>query len=213
VADHCTTRPGEATVRTITSPGGNGGKQMTIESALSDARTKMAKAIEVAKDDFGSIRTGRAHPSMFAKIQAEYYGSPTPLQQLATLQVPEARMILIQPFDPTAMAGIEKAIRESDLGVNPSNDGKVIRVVLPELTSERRKEYVKLARTKAEEAKVSVRAIRRTAKEAIEQLSKAGDVGEDEASRAEKQLDSLTKRNTDEVDELLKHKEAEILEV
>ena len=122
-------------------------------------------------------------------------------------------MILIQPFDPSAMAGIEKAIRESDLGVNPSNDGKVIRVVLPELTSERRKEYVKLARTKAEEAKVSVRTIRRTAKEAIEQLSKAGDVGEDEASRAEKQLDSLTKRNTDEVDELLKHKEVEILEV
>ena len=184
-----------------------------INQTLNEADSKMSKAVEVTREDFAAIRTGRANPSMFHKLTADYYGAPTPLQQLASFQTPEARTILITPFDKSAMAEIEKTLRDSDLGVNPSNDGKVIRVVLPELTSERRKEYVKLARGKAEDAKVSVRTIRRTAKETIEQLSKSGDVGEDEAGRAEKQLDSLTKKNTDEVDDLLKHKEAEILEV
>jgi ribosome recycling factor len=186
---------------------------MTIDSTLNDAKTKMNKAIEVAKEDFGSIRTGRAHPSMFNKLQAVYYGAPTPVQQLASFTIPEARVVLIAPYDMSAMGAIERAIRESDLGVNPSNDGKVIRVNMPELTAERRKEYVKLAKTKAEDAKVSVRSIRRTAKESIDKMSKDGDVGEDDASRAEKQLETFTKSHVDQVDELLRHKEAEILEV
>lgn len=186
---------------------------MTIDSTLDEAKTKMDKAIEVAKDDFGAIRTGRAHASMFSKLQAVYYGSPTPIQQLASFTVPEARVVLITPYDISAMGAIERSIRESDLGVNPSNDGKVIRVNMPELTAERRKEYVKLAKTKAEDAKVSVRSIRRTAKEAIDKLSKDGDVGEDDASRGEKRLDAFTKAHVDQIDDLLKHKEAEILEV
>ena len=186
---------------------------MTIDSTLNDAKTKMDKAIEVAKEDFGSIRTGRAHPSMFNKLQAVYYGAPTPVQQLASFTIPEARVVLISPYDVSAMGAIERAIRESDLGVNPSNDGKVIRVNMPELTAERRKEYVKLAKTKAEDAKVSVRSIRRAAKETIDKLSKDGGVGEDDASRAEKRLDGFTKSHVDQVDDLLRHKEAEILEV
>jgi ribosome recycling factor len=186
---------------------------VSIDSTLNDAKTRMDKAIEVAKDDFGSIRTGRAHPSMFSKLQASYYGAPTPVQQLASFTVPEPRVVLIAPYDMSAMGAIERAIRESDLGVNPSNDGKVIRVNMPELTAERRKEYVKLAKTKAEDAKVSVRSIRRSAKESIDKLSKDGDVGEDEAARAEKRLDGFTKSHVDEVDDLLKRKEAEILEV
>jgi len=186
---------------------------VTIESALSEARTKMAKAVEVAKEDFASIRTGRAHASMFSRLLVDYYGAPTPMQQLASFQVPEARVVLISPYDLGSMAAIEKAIRESDLGVNPSNDGKLVRVTMPELTSERRKEYVKIARAKAEEARVAVRNIRRTAKDAIDKASKDGEVGEDEAGRAEKRLDGLTKQHVDEVDDLLKRKEAEILEV
>jgi len=127
-----------------------------IDEALRDAEQKMAKAVEVAKDDFAAIRTGRAHPSMFANIVADYYGSPTPLQQLAGFQVPEPRTVLISPYDKGAMAAIEKAIRDSDLGVNPGNDGAVIRVVMPQLTEERRKEYIKVAKTKGEEARVSI---------------------------------------------------------
>ncbi|HEY9291221.1 MAG TPA: ribosome recycling factor [Microlunatus sp.] len=180
---------------------------------LSDAEQKMAKAIEYAKEEFAAIRTGRAHPAMFSKLTAEYYGTPTPIQQLASFTVPEARMIMITPFDRTAMAGIEKAIRDSDLGVNPTDDGNVIRVTMPELTEERRKEYIRLAKNKAEEARVSVRGARRSAKEGIDKLVKDSEVGEDEATRAEKQLDAVTKKNTDEVDELLKRKESELLEV
>lgn len=184
-----------------------------ISDILKDAEEKMELAIEFAKEEFAAIRTGRAHPAMFAKLTADYYGSPTPLQQLASFQVPEARMVIITPYDRTAMSGIEKSIRDSDLGVNPSNDGHIIRVALPELTEQRRKEYIKLARHKAEEARISIRGSRRSAKEALDKLVKDKEVGEDEVTRAEKQLDAVTKKHTDAVDDVLKHKEAELLEV
>jgi ribosome recycling factor len=184
-----------------------------IADIIREAETKMANAIEYAKEEFAAIRTGRAHPAMFAKLTAEYYGSPTPLQQLASFHIPDARVVLITPFDPKAMAGIEKAIRNSDLGVNPSNDGTTIRITLPELTEERRREYIKLAKHKAEDARISVRGARRTAKEALDKMVKDKEVGEDEVIRAEKQLDASTRKHTDEIDEVLKHKEAELLEV
>jgi ribosome recycling factor len=184
-----------------------------IDEALRDAEQKMAKAVEVAKDDFAAIRTGRAHPSMFSNIVADYYGSPTPLQQLAGFQVPEPRTVLISPYDKGAMAAIEKAIRDSDLGVNPGNDGSVIRVQMPQLTEERRKEYIKLAKTKGEDAKVSVRNIRRNAMDQVHKTVKDGGAGEDEGKSAEKRLDGMTKKHVDSIDSLLKHKEAELLEV
>ena len=184
-----------------------------IDETLLEAEEKMDKALEVAKEDFAAIRTGRANAAMFSKIMVSYYGAPTPLQQLASFQVPEARTVLITPFDRSAMNEIEKALRESDLGVNPSNDGTVIRVILPSLTEERRKDYIKLARTKGEDAKVSIRNVRRRAKEELDRLIKDGEVGEDEGLRAEKELEHLTKRRVDAVDELLKHKEGELLEV
>lgn len=186
---------------------------MDIEESLFEAEEKMDKAVEVAKEDFSNIRTGRAHSGMFNKLEVEYYGAPTPLQQLASFQTPEARTILVQPFDKSSMTAIEKALRDSDLGVNPSNDGNVIRIVLPQLTEERRREYIKIARGKGEDAKVSVRNIRRKAKDEIDKLVKDGDVGEDEGSRAEKELDALTKKHVDVVDELLKRKETELLDV
>lgn len=184
-----------------------------IEDTLSEATEKMDKAVEVAKEDFAGLRTGRANPAMFSKLVVDYYGAPTPLQQLATFQIPEARMVLVSPFDRSAMGAIEKAISDSDLGINPSNDGNVIRCVLPQLTQERRKEYIKVARGMAEEARVSVRSVRRKAKEEIDRLVKDGEVGEDDGTRAEKELEAMTKKHTDKVDELLKHKEAELLEV
>lgn len=184
-----------------------------IDDTLLEAEEKMEKAVEVAKENFAGIRTGRAHPSMFNKVIVDYYGAPTPLQQLASFQTPEARTILISPFDKGSMAGIEKALRDADLGVNPSNDGNIIRCILPQLTEERRKEYIKMARGLGEDAKVSIRNIRRTAKESIEKLVKDGDVGEDEGSRAEKDLESTTKKYVDTIDEVLKGKESELLEV
>jgi ribosome recycling factor len=184
-----------------------------IDDTMLEAEEKMEKAVEVAKDNFAGIRTGRAHPSMFNKVVVDYYGAPTPLQQLASFQTPEARTILISPFDKGAMNNIEKALRDADLGVNPSNDGNIIRCILPQLTEERRKEYIKMARTKAEDAKVAIRNIRRTAKESIEKLVKDGDIGEDEGSRAEKDLESTTKKYVDTIDEVLKGKESELLEV
>ena len=184
-----------------------------ISDIIREAEAKMANAIEHAKEEFAAIRTGRAHPAMFAKITADYYGTQTPLQQLATFHVPDARVVLITPYDRSAMTAIEKAIRNSDLGVNPSNDGNTIRITLPQLTEERRKEYTKLAKHKAEDARISIRAARRAAKDALDKMVKDKEVGEDEVIRAEKQLDASTKRHTDEVDEVLKHKEAELLEV
>jgi ribosome recycling factor len=184
-----------------------------IDQTLRDADQRMGKAVDFAKEEFAAIRTGRAHPAMFSKLTADYYGTPTPLQQLASFQTPEARTILIQPYDRGAMPAIEKAIRDSDLGVNPTDDGKVIRVTLPELTEERRKEYIKVARHNAEESRVSVRNIRRSAKQALEKMEKDGEVGQDDVAGAEKRLDGMTKKHVEEIDDLLKHKEAELLEV
>ncbi|MFJ4209932.1 ribosome recycling factor [Paenarthrobacter sp. NPDC089675] len=184
-----------------------------IEETLLEAGEKMDKAVEVAKEDFASIRTGRANPGLYNKVIVEYYGTPTPLQQLASFAVPDARTILITPYDKTALRDIEKALSDSEVGANPSNDGNVIRVTIPELTKERRKEYVKIVKGKGEDAKVSVRSIRRKAKDAIDKLVKDGEAGEDEGSRAEKELDAITKQHVDSIDDLLKRKEAELLEV
>ena len=184
-----------------------------IDETLFEAEEKMDKAVEVAKEEFAAIRTGRANPAMFTKLTVDYYGSPTPLQQLASFSTPEARTVIISPFDMSAMRNIERAIRDSDLGVNPTDDGKIIRVVLPELTAERRKDYVKLAKHKAEDARVSVRNIRRHAKDTLDRFAKDGDAGEDDVARAEKELEALTKRHVDLVDQLLAHKESELLEV
>jgi ribosome recycling factor len=184
-----------------------------INETLNEADQKMGKAVGVTREEFAAIRAGRANPSMFNKIVAEYYGTLTPLQQLASFAAQDARTILVTPFDQNALANIEKAIRDSDLGVNPSNDGKTIRCVFPELTEDRRKEYIKIAKTKAEDGKVSVRNIRRNAKQDLEKLEKDGEAGKDDVAGAEKRLDGLTKKHTDEIDDLLKNKEAELLEV
>jgi ribosome recycling factor len=184
-----------------------------INQVLNEAESKMDKSVEATREEFAAIRAGRANPSMFSKLTADYYGSPTPIQQLASFTAPEARVILIAPYDMGAIGAIERAIRDSDLGVNPANDGKVLRVVLPELTEERRKEFIKLAKSKAEDGRVSVRNIRRTAKQHLEKLEKDHEVGKDDVSGAEKRLDGLTKKHTDTIDELLKNKEAELLEV
>ena len=184
-----------------------------IDEELFEAEEKMDKAVIVAREDFATIRTGRATPQMFNKILVDYYGAPTPIQQLASFQTPEARMILITPFDKSSMHNIEKAIRDSDLGVNPVDDGQQIRVVLPVLTEERRKEYIKLARHKAEDSRVSIRNIRRHAKDHLVKMNKDGDAGEDDIRRAEKALEDLTAKHIGLVDDLLKHKEAELLEI
>jgi ribosome recycling factor len=184
-----------------------------VNTILKDADSKMSKAVEVAKDDFASIRTGRANPALFNTIMVDYYGTYTALSQLASIQVPEARMAVIAPFDKGAMAAIEKAIRESDLGVNPGNDGVVIRINFPQLTEERRKEFIKVAKGKSEDSKVSMRNIRRSAKEAIEKLEKDGHIGKDDLSRGEKELEKITSDHVAKVDELLKHKEVELLEI
>jgi ribosome recycling factor len=184
-----------------------------IDQTLRDADSRMGKAVEHAREEFAAIRTGRAHPAMFAKINADYYGSPTPLQQLASFQVPEARVVVIQAYDKSATAAIEKAIRDSDLGVNPTSDGNIIRVSLPELTQDRRKEYIKLARTKAEDGRIAVRGVRRNAKQALDKLEKDGEVGKDDVAGAEKRLDGLTKKHVDAIDDLLSNKESELLEV
>lgn len=184
-----------------------------IDQSLRDADQKMEKAVEHTREEFAAIRTGRAHPAMFAQITADYYGTPTPLQQLAGFQVPEPRTVIIQPYDIGAKAAIEKAIRDSDLGVNPSDDGKVLRVSLPELTEERRKEYIKLARSKAEEGKVAVRGVRRNTKQTLDKAEKDSEISQDDNTGAEKRLDGLTKKYVDLIDEILKNKEAELLEV
>ena len=184
-----------------------------INEVLNEAEDKMSKSVESTREEFAAIRAGRVHPSMFSKIVVDYYGSPTPLQQLASFTAPEARIILISPYDMGAMSAVEKAIRDSDLGVNPANDGKLLRCVFPELTEERRKEYIKVARAKAEDGRVSVRNVRRTAKQALEKLEKDGEVGKDDVTGAEKRLDAMTKKHTDAIDEMLKNKEGELLEV
>jgi ribosome recycling factor len=184
-----------------------------IDETLFEAEEKMESAVEHAKEEFAAIRTGRATPAMFSKIMVDYYGAPTPVTQMASVGVPEPRMVIVKPYDTTQLGPIERAIRDSDLGVNPSNDGKLIRCVFPELTEERRKEYTKIARAKAEDGRVAVRNIRRNAKQALEKLEKDGEVGKDDVTGAEKRLDGFTKKHTDTIDDLLKHKEAELLEV
>ena len=184
-----------------------------IDDTLLEAEEKMEKAVAVAKEDFATIRTGRANPAMFNKILVDYYGTPTPVNQLASFHSIDARMVTITPYDKSSLGGIERAIRDSDLGVNPTNDGVVIRVVFPQLTEERRREYIRLARHKAEDARVAIRNVRRHAKDALDRLAKDGEVGEDEVVRAEKELEKVTARYVAQVDELLRHKEAELLEV
>jgi ribosome recycling factor len=184
-----------------------------IDETLFEAEEKMDKALSVAKEDFASIRTGRANPSMFAKIVVDYYGAPTPVNQLASFHVADARMLTLTPYDKGSLGAIEKSIRDSDLGVNPTNDGNIIRVVFPQLTEERRKDFIKVARAKAEDARVSVRNVRRHAKDALDRLVKDSEVGEDDARRAEKQLEDLTHKYVAGIDDLLRHKEAELLEV
>jgi ribosome recycling factor len=184
-----------------------------IDDTLLEAEEKMDKAVSVAKEDFGNIRTGRVTPAIFNKITVEYYGTPTALNQLASFSAPEPRMIIVQPFDKSSLSAIEKAIRNSDLGVNPSSDGAIIRVIFPDLTEERRREYIRTARSKAEDSRVSIRNVRRHAKDALDKMVKNSEAGEDEVRRAERELQELTDSYIGQIDELLKHKEAELLEV
>jgi ribosome recycling factor len=181
---------------------------------MTSVKDKMGKALEAAKDDFSSVRTGRANPAMFQKIMVDYYGTGTPLGQLASMQNLEARTLNITPYDKSALITIEKAIRdEPNLGATVNNDGTTIRASLPDLTEERRKEYVKLVKAKAEDARVAVRNIRRKGNDDLAALKKDGAAGEDDLSRAEKELDALTKQTVDAIDDALKRKEAELLEV
>lgn len=184
-----------------------------IAEIQQEASTRMQQAVDHAREDLATIRTGRAHPAMFSKITADYYGAPTPLQQLAQFTSPDPRSLLITPFDRSAIGAIEKAIRDADLGVNPGNDGNAVRIVMPQLTEERRKEYIKMAKAKAEDARIAVRNIRRHCIDQLKKLQKDGDISEDDLSRAEKSLDGTTKKFVDSVDEVLKAKEAELAEV
>ena len=184
-----------------------------IDETMLEAEEKMEKAVHVLREDLASVRTGRATPNMFAKIVVDYYGAPTPVNQLASFHVPEPRMAVITPYDKSALASIERSIRDSDLGVNPTNDGNIIRVVFPQLTEERRRDLIKVAKHKAEEGRVSIRNIRRHAKESLDKLARDGEVGEDDVARAEKELEKLTHTYVDHIDEALGSKEAELLEV
>jgi ribosome recycling factor len=184
-----------------------------IDEILFEAEEKMEKAVHVAREDLSGLRTGRANASAFARLVVDYYGAPTPIPQMATVNVPEARMAVIKPYDASQLNAIEKSIRDSDLGVNPTNDGMIIRVVFPQLTEERRRELVKVAKHKGEEARVSIRSIRRHAKDALDKLVKDGESGEDEVHRAEGELQKLTDSYTHRVDEAVKAKESELLEV
>jgi ribosome recycling factor len=184
-----------------------------IDETLFEAEEKMDKAVSVLRDDLATIRTGRATPAMFAKIVVDYYGAPTPVNQLASFSVPEPRMAIISPYDKTSINAVEKAIRDSDLGVNPTSDGNIIRVVFPQLTEDRRRDLIKVAKTKAEDGRISIRNIRRHAKETLDKLAKDGEVGEDDVNRAEKELEKTTHRYVDGVDEALRSKESELLEV
>ncbi len=184
-----------------------------IDETLFEAEEKMESAVEHAKEEFAAIRTGRATPAMFSKIVVDYYGAPTPVTQMASVGVPEPRMVIVKPYDATQLGPIERAIRDSDLGVNPNNEGTQLRIHLPQMTEERRREMIKIAKSKSEEGRVAIRNVRRKAKEQLDRLVKDGEAGEDDGRRAEKELDDLTHRFVTIVDELVKHKEAELLEV
>lgn len=183
-----------------------------VAMVMDDAREKMAKAVSHARHEFAAIRTGRAAPALVEKLVVEYYGSDVPLQQLANISVPEARMLVITPYDKGAVPSVEKAIRNSDLGLNPSTDGTVIRLTFPPLTGERRKELVRMVKQMAEDNRVSVRNVRRTARSELESLTKDGDLSEDDLARAEKDIDGLTRATEAEIDEALAQKETELLE-
>jgi len=185
----------------------------TIDEFLTDASSRMEKSVDATHDHFNSVRTGRASTALLDRIQIEYYGTPTPLRNLATINVPEARMLTIQPFDPSSIKQIEKAIMESDLGLQPSSDGKLVRLPIPQLTEERRKELVKLVRHMAEEGRVAVRNVRRDTMRHLEELVRNGDVGDDEERAAEGRVQKLTDDHVHRIDELLKRKESEIMEV
>jgi ribosome recycling factor len=184
-----------------------------IDETLFDAEEKMEKAVGVAKDDLSSVRTGRATPSMFSRVVIDYYGAMTPLNQLSSINIPEARMAIIKPYDASQLKAVEKAIRDSDLGLNPSNDGQIIRVIIPQLSEERRREMVKVARGKGEDARVTIRSIRRKAMEELHRIVRDGEAGEDEVTRAEKELQGTVDRYVHQIDDLVKHKESELLEV
>ena len=184
-----------------------------IEDFLADATRRMDKSIESTRQEFNSVRTGRASPALLDRVQVDYYGTPTPLKNLATISAPEPRLLNVQPFDPGSVKAIEKAIQESDLGLQPSNDGKLIRLPIPQLTEERRKELVKVVRRYAEDGKVAIRNVRRDVMRHLEELVRNGEVGDDEERRGENQVQKLTDEHTKTIDELLKHKEAEIMEV
>ena len=184
-----------------------------IDDFLSDATQRMDKSVEATHEHFNSVRTGRASAALLDRIQIDYYGTPTPLKNIATINVPEPRLLTIQPFDPSSIRSIEKSIQESDLGLTPSNDGKLIRLPIPQLTEERRKELVKVVRGLAEEHRVAVREIRRDAMKHLKELVDKGEVGADEEHRAEERVQKLTDDHTRQIDELLKHKEAEVMEV
>jgi ribosome recycling factor len=185
----------------------------TVDELLRDARERMGKSVEHSRGEFATVRTGRASASLLDRIEVDYYGTPTPLRQLATVNVPEPRMLTVQPFDPSSIRSVEKAILESDLGLTPSNDGKLIRLPIPQLTEERRKELVKVVRNMAEEHRVAVREIRRDAMRHLKELVDSGEVGADEEHRGEVKVQELTDEHTKQIDELLKHKEAEVMEV
>src|SRR4029077_2921981 len=189
------------------------GEDTVIDETLFDAEEKMEKAVSVARDDLSSIRTGRANPGMFSRINIDYYGSMPPITQLSSINVPEARMVVIKPYESNQLRNIEDAIRNSDLGVNPTNDGNVILTAIPQLTEERRRDLVKQAKAKGEDARVAVRSIRRKAMEELHRIKKDGEAGEDEVARAEKDLDKTTHTYTTQIDDLVKHKEGELLEV
>ena len=184
-----------------------------IKDFLDEAATRMAKSVDATHEHFNTVRTGRASAALLDRIQIDYYGTPTPLKNIATINVPEPRMLTVQPFDPSSVKQIEKAIMESDLGLTPSNDGKVIRLPIPALTEERRKELVKIVRNMAEQHKVAIRDIRRDAMRHLKELVDNGDVGADEEHRAEERVQKLTDDHVHKIDDLLKHKEAEIMEV
>jgi ribosome recycling factor len=184
-----------------------------IDDTLLAAEEKMERAVEHAKEEFAAIRTGRASAAMFGKIVIDYYGTPTPVPQMASIGIPEPRMVIIKPYDASQLAAMERAIRDSDLGVNPNNEGTQLRIILPQMTEERRREMVKVARHKAEDAKIAIRNVRRKAKEELDRIVRDGEAGEDDGRRAEKELDDITHRYVSHIDEILKHKEAELLEV
>jgi ribosome recycling factor len=184
-----------------------------IEDTLQETAVKMRRAVDVAKEEFSGIRTGRANPALVNRLTVDYYGAPTPLQQLASIAAPEARLLVVSPYDRNASAAIERAIRNSDLGINPANDGQLIRLAFPPLTEERRKEYVRLAKHRAEEARTSIRNVRRHSKEVLERLEKDAEISQDELRRAEQKLQQVTDKHVAEVDSLLQHKERELLEV